>query len=132
AAQALAAYRGMWEDMVIASRTSDYQSPLLPQHATGEALSVLVQGLAKNQEMGIVTKGEPTFHPQITSLSPTTTPIEATIADCVNDSNWLEYKSLGGLLNMTPGGRHDAMAIVVKTNQGWKVSQLAVQAVGTC
>ena len=68
AASALAAYRAMWADMVTASLTSDYQSPLLPEHASGEALSVLVQGLAKNQAQGIVAKGEPVLHPQITSL----------------------------------------------------------------
>ena len=38
AGAALAAYRAMWADMVIASRTADYQSPLLPQHASGERL----------------------------------------------------------------------------------------------
>src|SRR3712207_8780642 len=36
--EALAAYRGMWQDMVVAARTSDYQSPLLARHATGPAL----------------------------------------------------------------------------------------------
>jgi hypothetical protein len=132
AGMALAAYRGMWADMVIASRTSDYQSPLLPMHASGAALSVLVRGLAKNQEDGIVTKGEPSLHPQVTSLSPGDVPTQATITDCVNDKRWLEYKTTGGLLNDTPGGHHATTAIVVGTVSGWKVTQLAVQAVGTC
>ena len=78
--------------MVIASRTSDYQSPLLPQHASGEALSVLVQGLAKNQEQGIIAKGKPVLHPQVTSLTPANQPTQATISDCFNDTIWLDYQ----------------------------------------
>jgi hypothetical protein len=132
AEMALAAYRGMWADMVIASRTSDYQSPLLPQHASGAALSLLIQGLAKNQESGIVTKGQPTLHPQVTSLTPEATPTQATITDCVNDTHWLDYKSTGGLLNATPGGRHATTAIVTEAMSNWTVTKLAVQGVGTC
>jgi hypothetical protein len=132
AALALAAYRGMWADMVVASRTSNYQSPSLPQHASGAALSTLVQGLARNQQDGVITKGEPTFHPQVTSLSPTETPTQATITDCVSDAHWLEYKVKGGLVNNVPGGNRATTAIAVATDGIWKVTQLAVQAVGTC
>jgi hypothetical protein len=132
AAAALAAYRGMWADMVIASRSSDYQSPLLPQKATGQALSLLVQGLAKNQQQGIVTKGEPVLHPQVTALSPQANPTQATISDCFDATHWLEYKNNGGLANSTPGGRHSTTAIVVDEGGVWKVSQLAVQAAGAC
>ena len=132
AAMALSAYRGMWADMVIASRTSDYQSPLLPLHASGAALSVLIRGLAKNQEQSIITKGEPSLHPQVTSLSPEATPTQATITDCVNATKWLEYKTTGGLVDNVPGGHHQTTAIVVEVNGAWKVGQLAVQSSGTC
>jgi hypothetical protein len=132
AEMALAAYRAMWADMVIASRTSDYKSPLLPQHASGAALSVLVQGLAKNQLAGVVTRGTPSFQPQITSLPVSATPMQATITDCVNDTHWLEYKTDGGLLNKIPGGRHATTAVIVDSANGWKVTQLTVRAVGTC
>jgi hypothetical protein len=132
AASALAAYRAMWADMVIASRTSNYQSPLLAESASGDALSVLVQGLAKNQQQGIVTKGEPILHPQVTSLTPAGSPTQATISDCFDDTHWLEYKSSGGLVNNTPGGHRATTAIVMNVGGTWKVDQLAVQATGTC
>jgi hypothetical protein len=131
-AAALSAYRGMWADMVIASQTADYQSPLLPQHASGDALSLLVHGLYVNGLNGIVTKGQPTFDPQVTSLAPATNPTQATITDCVDDAHWLEYKTSGGLVDNIPGGRHATEAIVQETGGTWKVSALAVQAVGTC
>jgi hypothetical protein len=122
----------MWSDMVTASQTSDYKSPLLSEHASGSALSVLVQGLAKNQALGIVTKGKPVLHPQVTSLTPAADPTQATITDCFDDTHWLEYKSTGGLVDNTPGGRRATTAILVDTNGSWTVTQLAVQATGTC
>jgi hypothetical protein len=132
AEMALSAYRAMWADMVIASRTSDYKSPLLPQHASGAALSVLVQGLAKNQLAEVVTRGTPSFQPQITSLPASAAPLQATITDCVNDTHWLEYKTDGALFNKIPGGRHATTAVIVDSANGWKVTQLTVRAVGTC
>jgi hypothetical protein len=122
----------MWSDMVAASQTSDYQSPLLSEHATGSALSVLVQGLAKNQALGIVTKGKPVLHPQVTSLTPAANPTQATITDCFDSRHWLDYKTTGGLTNNTPGGQHSTAAIVTDAGGSWKVTQLAVQAAGTC
>jgi hypothetical protein len=129
---ALRAYRDMWADMVIASQTSDYQSPLLPQHASGDALSLLVHGLYLNGLNGIVTKGQPIFHPQVTSLSPATDPIEATITDCVDDTHWLEYRTSGVLVNNTPGGHHATAAVVQESAGVWRVSALVVQSLDTC
>src|SRR6266542_3331960 len=59
--QALAAYQAMWADMVVAARTADYKSPLLPQHAAGAALSTLVRGLYTDKRLGVVVKGHPVF-----------------------------------------------------------------------
>ena len=115
---ALAAYRGMWADMVIASRTSDYQSSLLPTHASGEALSVLVQGLAKNQEAGIVTKGEP-VHSSSDDIA-----YSNRDSDAGNDHGLLQTtrtgsntRATGGLVNNTPGGHHATTAIVVESRR---------------
>jgi len=118
--------------MVIASRTSDYQSPLLAQYASGNALALLVHGLYMNLQAGLVTKGQPVFHPQVTALSPATSPTEATITDCIDSTHWLEYKTNGALANNAPGGRRAATADVQESGGTWKVSALAVQAVGTC
>jgi hypothetical protein len=131
-AVALTAYRDMWADMVKASQTSNDQSPLLPEHASEDALSLLVHGLYLNGLQGIVTKGQPVLHPQVTSLSPATDPTQATIADCFDDTHWLEYRTSGGLLNKVPGGHHATMAVVQDDGGVWKVSALVVQAAGTC
>jgi hypothetical protein len=122
----------MWADMVIASQTSNDQSPLLPEHTSGDALSLLVHGLYLNALDGIVTKGQPVLHPQVTSLSPATGPTQATITDCFDDTHWLEYKTGGGLANKTPGGHHATTAVVTDSAGVWRVTSLVVQAADTC
>ena len=119
-AQALSAYRAMWSDMVVVSRTSDYQSPLLSSHAAGDALAVLIHDLAKNQQAGLVTKGRIELSPQVTSLTPSASPTQATISDCVNDTHWLNYKSGGGLADRTPEHGTRPLPSYRRTRQSWR------------
>ena len=128
----LGAYRAMWADLVSAARTSDFQSARLSEHATGQTLTLLVQGLARDQLHGIVTRGTPALHPMVTSLSPEPNPSRATVVDCFDDTHWLEYKTSGGLAKNTPGGRRATTAQLVKTSGTWKVDQLTIGKTGTC
>jgi hypothetical protein len=132
AAQVIAAYRTMWADFVIAAQTSDYRSPLLSQHASGEALTLLVQGLARDQLHGIVTRGETVHHPQVSSLTPPGSPNRAMVTDCFDDTHWLEYTSSGALAKNAPGGRRATTADLLEVGGTWKVSQITVAATGTC
>jgi hypothetical protein len=125
-------YRTMWADLVAAARTSNYQSTLLPQHATGDALSLLVQGLAKDRVTGIVTKGRVVLQPRVSSLTPATNPTKASITDCFDDTHWIEYKTNGKLQKNAPGGRRSTTADLVRIGRTWKVSELTVRATGTC
>ncbi len=67
------AYLGMWQAFVAASRTADYQSASLAHYAAGDALSLLMRGLYQNYRNGIVTRGRPSFHPDVT-IAPRTMP----------------------------------------------------------
>src|SRR4051812_35228541 len=129
---ALAAYRAMWQDMVIADETADFQSPALAHHASGDALSLLVKGLYDAKQRGVVVKGQPVMRPQVTSLTPPQNPTEVDVVDCFDDSRWLEYKPSGELADNTPGGRRHVEAIVMLNGGVWKVDKLAVNAEGTC
>jgi hypothetical protein len=131
-ADVLTAYRAMWADLVTAAKTSDYQSPLLSQHASGSVVTLFVQGLARDQLNKIVTRGEPVLHPRVNSLSPAAQPARATVADCFDDTHWVEYTTSGALAKNTPGGRRATMAVLVKKAGLWKVSKLTVGATGTC
>lgn len=122
----------MWADLVSAARTSDYQSPRLSQHATGQTLTLFVQGLAPDQLHGIVTRGTPALHPGVTSLSPQRDPSRATVVDCFDDTRWLEYQTSGQLAKNAPGGRRATTAQLIRTSDTWKVDQLTIAKTGTC
>jgi hypothetical protein len=132
AGNALAAYRGMWANMVVAARTADYQDPILAQHASGAALSTLVQGLYSYRQQGLVIMGTPVTHPTVTSLTPSADPTQANVSDCFDDTHWLAYKATGGLENNAPGGHRQVSAVVTDLNGIWKVTQLNTGAEGSC
>ena len=131
-ARVISGYRTMWADLVAAARTSNYQSTLLPQHATGDALSLLVQGLAKDRTLGIVTKGRLVLQPKVSSLTPAANPTKASITDCFDNTHWIEYKTNGKLEKNAPGGRRATTADLVRMGRRWKVTELTVRANGTC
>ncbi|MEV6712684.1 hypothetical protein AB0M48_11650 [Lentzea sp. NPDC051208] len=131
---ALAAYRGMWQDFVEAGRTSDWQSSKLGQHATGVALTNMSRGLYADHYNGLVTKGEPVLNPTVSSAEPAGEPKKIIVSDCGDSTNWLKYRADNGqLADKEPGGRQAINAIVEKQSDGsWKVSDFGVHDVGTC
>ena len=131
---ALDAYRGMWQDFVQAGATSDWQSPLLGQHATGIALTNLSRSLYADNYNGLVTKGEPILNPEVTSVEPPEDPIEVRITDCGDSAGSLKYRVADDEpVGEGPGGRSLISAVVDKQSDGsWKVSDYAVREPGTC
>lgn len=130
---ALVAYRGMWQDFVVAGTTSDWQSAALGQHAVGNALTNMTRSLFADHGKELVTKGEPTFAPTVSAVTPANDPTKITISDCADSTHWLKYKNNGQLENNTPGGRSGINAIVEKQTDGsWKVSDYGVHGVSSC
>jgi hypothetical protein len=130
---ATATYLGMWQQMVAAGTTSDWQSPTFAQYATGDALNTIARSLYGDHLNGVVTKGTPTNNPSVSSVDPQDDPTTVMISDCGNDSGWLKYKDNGQLLNNTPGGRRKITAEVKRQTDGsWRVSRFAVEGVGSC
>jgi hypothetical protein len=131
-AEALDAYRGMWQDMVVAARTSDYQSPLLARHATGSALRQLVDSLYAAQQQGVVTKGQPVLHPRVGESDLNARPARVVVEDCGDSRNWLQYKKSGEPANDQPGGNRHISADVRLVNGSWKVFDFRVREIGSC
>lgn len=132
--QAIAAYVGMWSDMADAATTSDWQSPKLAQNATGEALQTISRSLYADHYNGLVTKGRPVNHPEVTSVDPLDQPTSITITDCGDSTNWLKYHVDNDQpADDVPGGRRHIEALVKKAVDGsWKVTTFAVHEVGSC
>ncbi|MCE7011734.1 hypothetical protein LWC34_54315 [Kibdelosporangium philippinense] len=131
--RATAAYAGMWQAMVKAGETSDWQSPELAKYATGDALGVITRSLYTDHLNGVVTKGAPLINPQVSSVDPQDNPTTVMISDCGDSTNSLKYKKDGQLLNDTPGGKRAITAEVKKQPDGsWRVTRFAVEGLGSC
>ncbi|MFF3517388.1 hypothetical protein [Streptomyces sp. NPDC002573] len=127
-AGAVAAYRAMWHDVTVASRTSDASSPLLDDHARGGALELLKYGLQKSKKDGLVSKGAPKADPKVVTAGPT----RVVLTDCVDDTGWLLYKRNGELKDDVPGGHMKADATVQLADGVWKVTDLYMHEAGSC
>jgi hypothetical protein len=133
-AGAVAAYLGMWQDFVSAGRSSDWESPSLSRHATGDALLTMSKGLYADHLNGYVTRGEPIDHPTVTSAVPAADPTTVLISDCGDSSHTGKYVAKTGKpAPGGPGGRQAITAEVKKQPNGlWKVDRFSVRGVGTC
>jgi len=131
--QATAAYVGMWQDMARAARTSDWRSPSLARHATGDALSAISRGMYADHRNGLVTKGAPKNYPKVSAAVPEANPTTVMISDCGDSTHWLRYRrDTGRLADGEVGGRQAITAEVKKADGVWRVSRFAVQGVGSC
>jgi hypothetical protein len=130
--QALRAYLEMWSAYVVASRTADYQSPSLARYAAGDALSVLTHGLYANYQNGVVTRGQPSFHPKVTVTSSSGVPVRASVTDCANSAHWADYYKSGKPAAGLPRGRNRIEAQLQPFDGVWKVTYLVVEKEGTC
>ncbi|MFF4690477.1 hypothetical protein [Streptomyces sp. NPDC001307] len=127
-ADALAAYRAMWDDLTVVSRTSDASSPLLDNHARGGALQLLKYGLRKSEEEGLVSKGAPKVNPEVVTAGVD----KVVLVDCVDDTGWLLYKSNGKPKDNAPGGHLKTDATVQRFRGAWKVTDLYMHETGSC
>lgn len=132
--QALAAYHGMWQDVAEAATTSDWQSPRLADHATGDALSVLSRQLYADHYNGLVSKGKPVNSPVVESVEPSNEPKIVLIRDCSDAGDWLKYRADNGQpADNQTGGKHLINAEVKLAVDGsWRVTRFAVQGTGSC
>ncbi|UUV28561.1 hypothetical protein NQK81_27700 [Amycolatopsis roodepoortensis] len=132
--KAIAAYLGMWKDVAAVATTSDWQSPRLADHATGDALSVLSRQMYADHYNGLITKGKPVNLPVVQSVEPQDTPKTVMIRDCSDASNWLKYRADNGQpADNEPGGKHLINAEVKLAVDGsWRVTRFAVEGTGTC
>ncbi|MER5299690.1 hypothetical protein ABT039_09550 [Streptomyces lasiicapitis] len=132
--RATAAYLDMWRDTAQAAKTSDWKSPRLARHATGEALKTITRGMYADHRNGLIAKGMPENAPKVTKVTPVADPTTVVISDCGDSSHWLKYrKKTGELADDKPGGRQSITAEVEKQGDGgWKVTRFAVWEVGSC
>jgi hypothetical protein len=132
---ALAAYLAMYDDMAATAETSDYESPRLREHATGQAFVLIRVVLYRNHINGLVSHGKDEIsYPQFTSATPPEAPTSVGITACVNGEHDLLYRAdTNQLLNDRPGDRrlHEA-TVDRQATGGWLVSKLIVRDPASC
>ncbi|MEU2720163.1 hypothetical protein [Streptomyces smyrnaeus] len=126
--EALSAYRAMWGDLTQASKTSDASSKLLDDHAEGGALQLMRYGLRNAKKAKRVVKGTPRPHPEVVSVKGGT----VVIRDCVDGTDWLNYKLNGEPEDDNPGSHFKADATVKRSDGAWRVSRLYMHESGSC
>ncbi|MBN1173887.1 MAG: hypothetical protein JXA67_17070 [Micromonosporaceae bacterium] len=122
----------MWDAWVEAGKTSNPDAPALRTYTSGDALKLIVSALATNQHNQHVSLGNVVLDPKVSEVKPPEAPTVATVKDCVNTENWLNYKASGGLVDNVPGGRRLMTATVSAVDGTWKVSAFQLGRVGTC
>ncbi|MFI5593694.1 hypothetical protein ACIA5G_52330 [Amycolatopsis sp. NPDC051758] len=132
--KAVDAYLGMWRDVAVVATTSDWRSPRLAEHATGDALSVLSRQLYADHYNGLISKGTPSNSPVAQSVDSPYEPKTVVISDCSDASTWLKYRADNGKpADDEPGGRHRINAEVKLAVDGsWRVTRFAVEGTGSC
>lgn len=129
AAEALAAYRAMWADVVTANQTSNYQAPYLSDYLGGQALTTLSANMAAEKAHGVIALGQPVLHPVVVTASA----ISVDIQDCVQDTGWLEYYAATRKpVNAIPGGYRSTTATVTDQSGVWKVTEMNSGSDGSC
>ncbi|MYT27494.1 hypothetical protein GTY73_01255 [Streptomyces sp. SID8354] len=118
----------MWSDLTAVSAAPDPQSPRLAEHATAGALELMKYGLRKQVKEGIVAKGAPRLAPTVVSARDG----KVIIRDCVDGTDWLQYKRNGELKNEVPGSHFKADATVQRAQGVWKVTHLYMDESGSC
>ena len=133
-AAVLEAYRGMWEAYTVASRRpqADPGDPTLGRYATGDALDVLRRGLTAMRDQGLVTQGSMRLSPEVTDVTPASSPTRAQVSDCADTRDAVRVRADGEPFEDEPGGRRLIVADLEKTDGGWKVTSFGIRAVGSC
>jgi hypothetical protein len=132
--QAVDAYRAMWKVVADAATTSDWRSPALARHATGDALSVLSRQLYADHYNGLVSRGAPVNNPVVDSVKAEDPLTAIRIRDCSDATGWLKYRAdTGQPADSSPGGRHLINAEVrLSVDSAWRVTRFAVGETGSC
>ncbi|WP_030442476.1 hypothetical protein [Actinoplanes subtropicus] len=122
----------MWRSYAKAGLTANRDEPDLAVYATGPALKLLRDGLAGYRAKGQVFRGEYRSNPSVAAATPAARPSTVIIADCLDSTNFLVYKTSGEKADDVPGGRRSTSATVRMLGGVWKVTSFAVRKKGTC
>jgi hypothetical protein len=119
-AAAVAAYEANWNNLIAAGDPPDPDSPVLAEHATGEALAGFRSTLASYEAEGIAFRGSYEFDARATEVTAT----RAVVEDCGLDQTELVVIATGEVAEDSDDVRDGIVADLVLEDDAWKVTSL--------
>ena len=122
--QAIAAYEGMWDVAVDASRDASDDHPELEKYASGDAAELMRQGLRGVEKP---LSGEPKHHLEVLSTEPSGDPTSVELRDCQDGSYWIPEGE-------SPSQEKDIRvdATVTRDALSWRVTEVRIWGPQTC
>ena len=120
---ALAAYEDEWADVAAVEDDGNYQDPRLEQQLAGNLLLTTSEILYEAEQLGIASRGAPILHAHVTSVDASGRPPTATIDDCIDTHDFVQFWAKTGKPYEAPatGDLADA-ATVTLMNGSWMVT----------
>ncbi|MFF6794546.1 hypothetical protein ACFY9C_36385 [Streptomyces filamentosus] len=134
-AAVLAAYSSMWTEQMKAYAKADAKGTDLAKYTSLDALVRFRLDLAQMKKAGTVATGTLGHEPEVTALDTTSTPLKATVQDCLDLSGWTTTRVQTGETIPLPSAqprRYRATATAEKWPSGWMILTYTPQGQQSC
>ncbi|MFI1508197.1 hypothetical protein [Streptomyces sp. NPDC020597] len=128
-AAVISAYTRSWEAKTAAYQKASSAGTDVKKYTTFKALADIERNLAAMKKAGQVTTGKPVLHPKVVDVTATGIP-KATVADCVDTTNWTLIDEVTKKKVPLPSERlikYVSSATLEKWGTKWMVTELAAQ-----
>ncbi len=116
----LAAYRDYWSEQVKAYSKANIEVTDLDKYASADALGRARSDVLSLQKAGVVAKGAPVNHPEVTELDMDRKVPRATVTDCLDVSKWTRVKKKTGETVASPKGQLKKYTATINTEKWGK------------
>ncbi|MEU5930047.1 hypothetical protein ABZ817_42200 [Streptomyces antimycoticus] len=116
----LAAYRAYWSEQVKAYSKANVEATDLDKYASADALGRARSDVLSLQKAGVVAKGAPVNHPEVSDLDMDRQVPRATVTDCLDVSKWTRVKKKTGETVASPKGQLKKYTATINTEKWGK------------
>ncbi|MEU4898548.1 hypothetical protein AB0B12_39190 [Streptomyces sp. NPDC044780] len=116
----LTAYRAYWSEQVKAYSKANVEATDLDKYASADALGRARSDVLSLQKAGVVAKGAPVNHPEVTALDMDRKVPRATVTDCLDVSKWTRVKKKTGETVPSPKGQLKKYTATINTEKWGK------------
>ncbi|MEV8059490.1 hypothetical protein AB0P37_24220 [Streptomyces antimycoticus] len=116
----IAAYRAYWSEQVKAYSKANVEATDLDKYASADALGRARSDVLSLQKAGVIAKGAPVNHPEVSDLDMDRQVPRATVTDCLDVSKWTRVKKKTGETVASPKGQLKKYTATINTEKWGK------------